>query len=505
MALLCLAVVISSVIAGGAGAQNSFGDRVQGRDKVPPSQPGNFQTTGTTTGSVSTSWTGSSDNVGVAGYALYLNGAKIASVSPPTLAYTFTGLSCGVSYRLAVAAFDRANNSSTKATLTQATAPCQPPSDATPPAVSGVAKQGQTLTSTAGTWNGTAPMTFGYQWLRCDTSGGSCASIAGASTSSYQLQSADVGSTVRSQVTATNPGGASTARSSQTATVQASAQSAYDQAILADHAVAYWAMTSPGAGAEQDLTGHGHTGSYKGGTPTLTTMMNGDTAVDFNGSSEYMTVASSAGFSIPTTGQLTWEAWIRPDTLQWSSASDPSAGGYVNWIGKCQNYSPSCEWEGRMYASVNPDNRCNRLSAYVFNSSAGYGSGAYWQPQCNLLQAGQWLHVVGEYQTITTPTSCDSSFPGTIDIWVNGVYWGASYHYPTGCMSQYSVSPTAGSSPLNIGTNALDSWFPGAIGKVAIYSHLLSQAQISAHFQAMSGAAPSGACNPTCTTPVPTQ
>ena len=139
---------------------------------MPPSQPGNFQTTGTTTKSVSTSWKASTDNVGVAGYALYLNGAKIASVSLSTLAYTFTGLSCGVSYNLAVAAFDRASNYSTKATLTQATPPRQPPSNATPPAVSGVAMQGQTLSSTSGTWNGTAPMTFGYQWLRCDTGGG---------------------------------------------------------------------------------------------------------------------------------------------------------------------------------------------------------------------------------------------------------------------------------------------------------------------------------------------
>jgi hypothetical protein len=141
----------------------------------------------------------------------------------------------------------------------------------------------------------------------------------------------------------------------------------------------------------------------------------------------------------------------------------------------------------------------------VFNPTAGYGSGAYFQPQCNLLQAGQWLHVVGEYQTTTTPSSCNSAYPGTIDVWVNGVYWGASYHYPTGCMSQYSVNPAVSSSPLNIATNALDSWFPGAIGKVAIYNHLLSQAQITAHFQAMTGVAPSGICTPTCTIPVPTQ
>ena len=43
------------------------------------------------------------------------------------------------------------------------------------------------------------------------------------------------------------------------------------------------------------------------------------------------------------------------------------------------------------------------------------------------------------------------------------------YHFDTGCMSQYMVVPQANSSPLNIATMATDGWFPGAIGKVAIY------------------------------------
>jgi hypothetical protein len=233
-------------------------------------------------------------------------------------------------------------------------------------------------------------------------------------------------------------------------------------------------------------------------------MPNGDQAVDFNGSSEHMTVPSSNAFSIPTTHLLTWEGWIRPDVLQWTSSSDPHAYGYVDWMGKCQNYSPTCEWEARMYASVNSENRCNRLSAYVFNPSAGLGSGADWQPTCNLLQPGQWLHVVGEYQTLSTPSACSPTPSGTINIWINGVEWNPSYHYPTGCMSQYNVTPQAGSSPLEVGTMAMDTWFPGAVGKVAIYNYLLSQSQINAHFAAMTGAQPSGSCASTCTTAVPT-
>ena len=41
-------------------------------------------------------------------------------------------------------------------------------------------------------------------------------------------------------------------------------------------------------------------------------------------------------------------------------------------------------------------------------------------------------------------------------------------------------------------------WFPGAIGKVAIYDYLLTPAQITAHYQAMTGKTPTGSCANTC-------
>jgi Concanavalin A-like lectin/glucanases superfamily len=287
-----------------------------------------------------------------------------------------------------------------------------------------------------------------------------------------------------------------------TPTVTPTSATGYNAVVLADAPVAFWDMKNVG-GTEPDLTGNGHSGTYKGGARLLTTLPNGESVADFNGSSQYMTAASSSVLSIPTTQALTWEGWIRPDVLQFPN---DSGYGYVDWMGKCQSYSPSCEWESRMYSSVNSQSRCNRLSAYAFNLSAGKGSGADWQPNCNLLQAGQWLHVVGEYQTTTTtPSGCNTSYPGTIDIWVNGVKWSFASHVPTGCMSQYLVKPTASSSPLNIGTMAFETWFKGAIGKVAIYNKLLTQAQINAHFTAMTGAQPSGSCGATCIIPVPPQ
>ena len=56
----------------------------------------------------------------------------------------------------------------------------------------------------------------------------------------------------------------------------------------------------------------------------------------------------------------------------------------------------------------------------------------------------------------------------------------------------------AAGSPLNIGTMAQDTWFPGAVGKVAIYDRLLTAAEITSHYQAMIGQAPTGSCANTC-------
>jgi hypothetical protein len=270
----------------------------------------------------------------------------------------------------------------------------------------------------------------------------------------------------------------------------------YDQTVLCEHPVAYWALTAA-SGTEADLTGNGNAGTYKGGKPGTAMLPNGDTVADFNGSTQYLTVPSNPSLSIPTTGNLTWEGWIRPDVLQFPNNSN----SYIDWMGKCASYGPTCEWEARMYNTTNPQGRCNRLSAYVFNPSAGLGSAADWQPVCGLIQAGSWYHVVGEYTTHTQPADCPNvpASPGSIDVWVNGVPWNQTSHNPTGCMSQYNVVPKANNSPVNIGTMALDAWFQGAIGKVAVYDYLLTQAQITEHYTQMTGKQPTGSCAATCT------
>jgi hypothetical protein len=83
----------------------------------------------------------------------------------------------------------------------------QAPSNVVAPVISGTATQGQTLTVTnTGTWTN-SPTSFAYQWKRNGTA------ITGANSSTYLLDTLDVGDNVTCTVSATNAGGTGTATS----------------------------------------------------------------------------------------------------------------------------------------------------------------------------------------------------------------------------------------------------------------------------------------------------
>ena len=83
------------------------------------------------------------------------------------------------------------------------------------PVVSGTAVVGQTLSTTDGTWTGTAPITYSYQWYRGATL------ISGATNNTYTLVQADAGNTsnIKCVVTATNGAGSASADSNTVAQV----------------------------------------------------------------------------------------------------------------------------------------------------------------------------------------------------------------------------------------------------------------------------------------------
>src|SRR5207253_2671042 len=88
-----------------------------------------------------------------------------------------------------------------------------PPVNTAPPGVYGPADQGHTLSVSHGGWTNN-PLTYGYRWEACDSSGSNCTTIPGATGQTYALTSSDIGHTIRVQETASNSGGSSNAATS---------------------------------------------------------------------------------------------------------------------------------------------------------------------------------------------------------------------------------------------------------------------------------------------------
>jgi len=72
------------------------------------------------------------------------------------------------------------------------------------PTITGTFTDGELITANPGSWSGTAPITFTYQWQACDAVGSSCANLEGATASTYLLTASTIGITLKVVVTATN-------------------------------------------------------------------------------------------------------------------------------------------------------------------------------------------------------------------------------------------------------------------------------------------------------------
>ena len=95
------------------------------------------------------------------------------------------------------------------------------PANVTLPTISGTPQAGQTLTANTGTWAGTQPITYTYQWQRCDSAGATCAADRERDRRDLRRDRRRTSaSTLRVVVTAKNSVGPTNATSNATAVVQ---------------------------------------------------------------------------------------------------------------------------------------------------------------------------------------------------------------------------------------------------------------------------------------------
>jgi hypothetical protein len=154
-----------------------------------------------------------------------INGVNCATISGETRK-TYVLAAADVGHRIrsrviATNSFGTASFNSNATAVVKANAGA--PKNTRPPTVSGTPAQSSTLKASGGTWTGAPTITYKYQWRRCDSSGGSCSAISNATRNTYTLTSADVGATLRVQVTASNSQGSATATSAPTAVISKAA------------------------------------------------------------------------------------------------------------------------------------------------------------------------------------------------------------------------------------------------------------------------------------------
>jgi len=223
-------------------------------------------------------------------------GTNCAAIAAATGAsYAVTSADVGSTLRVTVTATNSVGSATaTSSPTTVVQSADSPPVNSALPTISGTPQDGQLLNASPGTWSGTQPMTYGYQWLRCDSSGANCSPIPGATSASYLVTSADVGSTLRVQVTATNSVGSGTATSNATAVVQPGS--------TGNNVVALWHMDeTSGTTMYDSIAGHNGTlHTIQLGLPGYLNL-----AYGFNGSSSYASVPTASDLN-PGSADVTY-------------------------------------------------------------------------------------------------------------------------------------------------------------------------------------------------------
>ena len=221
--------------AGGSASATSAATAVV-TAPAPPPPPANTavpSVTGTTTqGQTLTttngSWSNSPNSYKYAWRDCSTSGGSCSNISGATAStYTLAATDVGHTIKSVVTATNAGGSGSGTSAATAvvaAPAPPPPPANNAAPAVTGTTTQGQTLTTTNGSWSN-SPTSFKYAWQDCDGSGANCTNISGATASTYTLAASDVGHTIKAVVTATNSGGSNSAASSSVGPVSAPSSS----------------------------------------------------------------------------------------------------------------------------------------------------------------------------------------------------------------------------------------------------------------------------------------
>jgi hypothetical protein len=329
--------------------------------------------------------------------------------------YAVSAADVGTTIRAVVTATNSAGSVSASSAATPVVQAANArPANTSPPTIAGTPRQGQALTAGPGTWSGTQPINYAYQWQRCDSTGAHCTSISGATATTYTPTATDVGHRLQVTVTAGNLVGSATASSGPTAVV------------LSIAAVALWHMDETSGTTMFDSAGNhdGTLNSVQPGVPGFS-----GTAYGFNGSSSYVSVPSTDDLN-PHSANITITIHIKttgtppPAPADWDLIRKgyyTSSGGEYN-IELQNSGQASCTFKG----SLN----------YIEQFTAG--------PAVN---DGRW-HTI---QCIKTATA--------VELVVDGQTHSTAI----------TIGTIANTDPVDIGARPGSDWTQGTLDEASIY------------------------------------
>ncbi|WP_270888226.1 LamG-like jellyroll fold domain-containing protein [Pedococcus sp. 5OH_020] len=374
------------------------------------------------------SWSASSDDVGVTGYAVHRGTASGFTPTSQTLVATVTGTSYTDSplaagrYYYQVTAHDLAGNTSApsqEATALVTADTTAPTVSVTSPTAGSSVSGTVSVTATAGDDTGVSSVQ-----LRLDGT-----PLGGPDTSPpYQAIWNTTSSTNGFHtVSATATDAAGNVGSSTAVTVTVSNATPPPPGL-----VGAWSFDAGSGTTATDSSGQGNTGTLNGPSWTSSGRLGG--ALVFDGVNDRVDIADST--SLGLTSGMTLEAWVRPTTTSgWRSVLVKERPG------------------GRAYSLYSSDASSHPSSVLRLKSDVAVAGPA-------VLPVGTWSHVASTYDGVTHR------------LYVNGL--------------QVAAVPRSGkigtsAKPLRIGGNTIaGEWFSGAIDEVRVYNRALSAAEVAA-------------------------
>lgn len=248
-----------------------------------------------------------------------------------------------------------------------------PPYNTVLPVISGTTTEGQTLSTTDGTWL-QSPTSYAYQWKRNGVA------IGGATSNTYVLVDADAGTTITATVTATNAGGSTDATSAGVGPIT-DADSYFSNVVLL--------LSGDGTDGATTTTDESpttpHTVTFNGNAQIDTAQKKfGTASYLFDGTGDYLSIPSNADFQLANS--FTVELWVRFNVVAGASfiSKWPSTAGINEWT---FNYN------------------ANTLTWWLYFANTATQVVGSWTPSANT-----WYHICADRES-----------GGPTRVYVNGV------------------------------------------------------------------------------------